>query len=315
MIVLWVVALLVLLAASFAFSLRTEIRLTMGVVDRARAAAAAEGAIRRAVVELNERRKSRQSQPASSWRFLFDDIQIELVTQAENARIDLNAAPAPLLEGLVESAGRSLENADPERAKAVADAILDWRDPDDRARPFGAEERAYRAAGRELGPRDQAFLSVNELGQVLGVEPELFQVLRPLVTVYSWSPKVDPMSASRHVLLAVPGMEEARVDEFIAARMAEDAGPEALSVLADAEQRRYLARGRSGIYTIAARATTAAGVTAIRRVVVKVSGNRKKPLSVLAWFEDGPEIFDNTLSPVNEELDDVPNTGELSSVQ
>ena len=61
----------------------------------------------------------------------------------ESARIDINAAPTPLLKGLLQNVG----GLDADAAQHVVDAILDWRDADDLKRPNGAEAPDYRRPG------------------------------------------------------------------------------------------------------------------------------------------------------------------------
>lgn len=92
---------------------------------------------------------------------------------------------------------------DGERADSLIDALLDWRDEDDSARPFGAEREWYRSARRPL-PRDGPISHVAELrfirgfgelamlDSILGVEPE--RVL--------WT------RAPRAVLATLPGMTD-----------------------------------------------------------------------------------------------------------
>jgi general secretion pathway protein K len=279
-VVLWGVVLLTLLATSFSFSLRTEARLTTALIERARAGAAAEAGVHRLMATLagTDRRRFE----ALDARMHFDGMDVVLRMEPENARIDLNAAPAALLEGLVRRAAAGLaEDID---AGAVVDAILDWRDTDSVPRPRGAEASDYESAGLAMHPRNSALLSVSELSQVRGVSPELYQALAPLVTVYAWSPRVDALSASREVLLAVPGLAEASVQAFLAQRR-EDANPRrAMTLLAGAE--RYVASAGSGVFSLAARASGADGVNVSRRAVVKLTGSSTRPVSVLAWFED-----------------------------
>ncbi len=67
----------------------------------------------------------------------------------------------------------------------LVDAILDWRDPDDLHLVNGAEDEQYAAAGLPYGAKDGPFDSVEELGQVMGFDRELYQALAPALTVTS----------------------------------------------------------------------------------------------------------------------------------
>lgn len=298
-VVLWGVALLAMLATGFSFSIRTETRLALSSVERARAAAAADAGVRRLLAVLASSNARRA--PILELRMRFDDIDVALHLMPENARVDLNAAPGPLIEGLVAQVARRV--APEMSARAVADAILDWRDTDSRVRPMGAEAADYQAAGRAYGPRNGAFLSVSELTRVLGVTPALYEGLAPLLTVYAWSPQVDALSASREVLLAVPGLSESAVDEFLDARAQQPLDARrAFALLAGAE--RYLARAAAGgVYSLSARAVLPSGVQASRRAVVKVTAGAAQPISILGWFEEhspdpGPVPALDTPGPV-----------------
>jgi DNA uptake protein ComE-like DNA-binding protein len=55
----------------------------------------------------------------------------------------------------------------------VADAILDWLDPDDQPRQFGAEDETYRQYDPPYAPRNGPLASLDELLLVRGVTPEL----------------------------------------------------------------------------------------------------------------------------------------------
>ena len=281
-VVLWAAALMTLLAASFAFSLRTEARLAGGIIDRAAAGAAAEAGLARLMAVLVS--AERGGPGVVKGKMTFEGMEVNLSMTSENARVDLNAAPPALLEGLLEQAVR--ETGSTVSARALTDAVVDWRDADDTRRDQGAEEKDYEAAGLDVRPRNGAFLSVSELAQVMGMEPRVFEHLEPLVTVYAWSPQVEAMGAQRAVLLALPGLSEAQVEGFLAARAEEEQGRAALGMLSGAG--RYLARSGGSVYALVARATAPSGVAASRRAVVKLNAGRGQRLSVVAWFQQAP---------------------------
>ena len=181
------------------------------------------------------------------------------------------------------------------QASHIADAILDWRDPDHRVRPAGAEDRHYRSDGQAFGSRDGAFLSVAELDQVLGVDAQTYARLASTVTVYSWAPQVDPMTAPRAVLLAVPGLGADKVDPSLAAReavyaaQAHGGGPvPRLPVELLSAGARYLSRADSRVYTVDAEGELPGGARASRRAVIQLTGDARRPFSVLAWFDSIP---------------------------
>ncbi len=297
-IVLWAGVLLSVIAASFAFSMRIETRLAGNLVERARAEAIADAGIRRGIVALlADPSGPRWIADGRLYELPFADGSMQIRLLSENGKIDLNGAPEALIRGLLRSVAESGEIADAQRAQHIAGAILDWRDPDQRARPDGAEDRHYKASGRPFGSRDGAFLSVAELNQVLPVDDQAYARLAPWMTVYSWAPQVDPMTASRQVLLAVPGLDAGVVDPFIAAREASyadqsaDGGPRSrlpLELLSAGA--RYLSRADSRVYTVEAVGELSAGARASRRAVVQLTGDARKPYTVVAWFDSIPNF-------------------------
>lgn len=134
----------------------------------------------------------------------------------EERRLSLNGADAASLARLCEQAG----GVRPDQARQVADAILDWRDEDEDARPDGAEDFEYRGSAEGYACKDAPFEHVEELLLVRGVTPELYQRLLPYVTVYG-SGWVNLNTASATVLAAL-GLNQAGVDGFLAFRDGED---------------------------------------------------------------------------------------------
>lgn len=279
--VLWGVTLLAVVAGSLGYSLRSESRLTGNYLMGARAAALAEGGIYQGILALLEGRDETQWLPDGQEREVTAPSagHVLVSLQAERGKVDLNQAPKDLVERLVLA-------VDPEAdAEAVAGAIVDWRDPDDDRQPGGAEDSDYRAAGLNYAARDGPFTSVQELQQVLGVTPELYQVLRELVTVHGGQASVDPLVAPRTVLLALPGMDESAVEELLAWResiMGEEGMPvlPPAAILGDLR----LSPSQSGIYTVLSRGITPEGGRAGYRVVVRLGGNGEVPYTVLQWL-------------------------------
>lgn len=299
-IVLWAGVLLAVIAASFAFSMRVETRLAGNLVERAKAQAIADAGVHRAILGLlADARTRRWIADGRSYELPFGDGRMRFRLQSENGKVDLNGAPEALVQGLMSSLAQAGHLEDARQAESIAAAILDWRDPDHRVRPGGAEDRHYRAAGEVFGARDGAFLSVAEINQVLGVDARLYERLAPLVTVYSWAPQVDPMTAPREVLLAVPGLDAAAVEAFVAARESiyalQDAGAESaeplprLPVELLSAGARYLSRADSRVYTVDAEGELAGGARASRRAVVQLTGDARRPFAILAWFDSIPD--------------------------
>jgi general secretion pathway protein K len=95
-------------------------------------------------------------------------------------------------------------------ADRLAQAIADWRDPDDLHRARGGERDAYLAAGAPTLPRNGPFQTLPELRSVRGMTPALYDRMRPHLTLLG-SGQINLNLADRPVLLALPGMTEEAV--------------------------------------------------------------------------------------------------------
>ncbi|MCC6194308.1 MAG: general secretion pathway protein GspK [Burkholderiales bacterium] len=278
-VVLWLTIMLAVIASGFAFSMRSEALSARNSLSLAKARHAANGAVERVAFELSRPRM------ASSWladgqahTWQDGDLAIYAVAVDESARIDLNAAPEALLRGLLENVG----GADPEASRRIADAIADWRDPDDLKRPNGAEEADYRAAGQKYKPANAPFETVSELARVLGVTPALYARIADSLTVQSRQPGINAQLAPRDVLLALPGATPEMVDTYLAQR--EEARKQKLPV-APFPAASNFAAGAVPVWRIRAIVTAPDGVTFVRDAVLRPSGDARRPLLVLGWQE------------------------------
>lgn len=277
--VLWVTTLLAVLAAGLASSSRTEVVLARNQLANAKAEALADAGVFRAIMGLLD------FDPATGWRaskavrrINFEDGMVRLAIEDEEAKIDLNVAPLELFAGLL----RALGMAD-EPALVLADRLGDFRDPDDEPLPLGAESAAYADAGLPHGPKNGPMIATSELLQMLGMTPELYDRLRPHVTVFSGSEGIDPLYASRTVLAAVPGMTPELVEAFAAAGPEDDPFSEVTDdeALFDAEV--YFLFSREVIYNVRAEGRSAEGGVFVREAVIDLGGDAGRPYRVLAW--------------------------------
>lgn len=88
----------------------------------------------------------------------------------ECAKLNLNTLP---LKPSERPAARQRLLALPGITVQIADAILDWMDPDDDVSEFGAETSWYTAQSPPRRPRQGPFQRLEELLQVRGITPEL----------------------------------------------------------------------------------------------------------------------------------------------
>lgn len=213
--VLWFVALLSILAIGFSRSVRTEIKIAHNLMEDTRDRHLAEAAVQMGIHELL---KSDQDEFPSlvsgvSKGFLFDGRKLSYAIQDERGKVDLNQAPDELLLNLLQLAG-----AEDSQASGILDAIADWRDDNDLRRLNGAELEDYEEAGLKAFPSNRAFVSIAELQQVIGIDTELYNSLKPNITVHGFNEQINPQSAPKKVLEALPEVSTAEIDEIIAAR-------------------------------------------------------------------------------------------------
>ncbi|HET7728652.1 MAG TPA: hypothetical protein VFK48_01345 [Usitatibacter sp.] len=277
--VLWVSVLLTVIASSFIMERRTESMIVANSAAIARAEAAANAGVMRAVHELY-----RGESAPEPWRrdgarheFSFDGIPVTVEIVDESAKIDINTAADPLLLGLLRASGLKEDEA-----AQLLDAIVDWRDPDSLKRPNGAEEGDYRAAGLAYKPANTAFQAIEELQLVLGMRPDIYRRLAPLVTVFSRQPGVNARVASREVLLAIPGTTAELVDQYIAQR---EAAREQKLPLPAFPQAGGFGIAESLISTVRSRARTEDGVVYMREAAALLRPTPRKPVTFIAWRE------------------------------
>ena len=304
--VMWVAILLTVIAASFMIEARTDTLVLRNSVASARAEAAADAGVHRAVYELY-----RTDQGPDQWRrdgstreWTFDGIPVRIELRDESGKIDINTASDPLLRGLLLSVGLS-----DEEASKLQDAILDWRDADTLKRLNGAEEPEYRAAGLPYKPANAPFQAIEELQLVLGMRPHIYRRLAPSITVFSRQPGVNVQIASREVLLAIPGVTAQIVDEFIAGREQALAQGLPLPMLREGS-------GFNAGYTMAATVRSEArledGTVFVREAVALLRPTPRKPVTFLAWRELSPSTATDSPNPENTAAADAAAKGGRS---
>ncbi len=181
--VLWLLALLTLVTMVLLTAVRLDVRTTGQLTQHAEAEALADGLMRLVALRLGDRDR----RPLADAGLARDgtplicghgDAAVAIAVTDVGGLVDLNAASASLLEWLLRGLGVA-----PEKAVALAAAIVDFRDVDDVPGVNGAESAAYRAAGLGHGPKNAPFETVTELDQVLGMDVALLNRLRYRVTV------------------------------------------------------------------------------------------------------------------------------------
>jgi general secretion pathway protein K len=270
--------LLALMAQSFTSDVRTETQLTRNLMANGEARALADAAVHAAIDRLlRERSDANRAYDGSPYRTTLGGASVEVAIQDESGKIDLNAAPAQLLEKLFTGSGM-----EPDAARALVDAVADWRDRDTLRRLNGAEQGDYRLADRPYEPKNKAFDSIAELRLVLGVSPSLFERIRDAITVHSRRRGIDPRSATPTVLAALLG-DDSRARDVIEARRGAESTPATVAALTPDIPRTFVARSPRNTFTIRAVAKTAAGATFAREAIIRIAARKGRPFTTLGW--------------------------------
>lgn len=306
---LWVLTLLSLVSAAFMADSRTTSKLAWNLAENARAEALADAGLYRAIAALLDPDPARQPRvDGVTYRWRFGGGEILISIQDEAGKIDLNKASDQLLEGLFLSVGTEAG-----MAKKLVQAIRDFADEDQLKNADGAEDDDYRAVELMDGAKDAPFDTVPELQQVLGMNLDLYERVAPVLTVYSGRRSIDPKTAPREALLALPGAKPEQVDTLIASRTStmnkhqprrgdhpsSDALEQSEAVdqyatresgifddAVSAEEASVDLNGHAragGVYSITAVASTPDGGTFGRLAIVRLTGDPLQPFVFLEW--------------------------------
>ena len=277
-IVLWVTTLLMLIASSFIYAMRTDVGIVTNSMARAKLEVAADAAVQRAIFDMLKPpqlpNRWTTDGVAQSWEYRGVAVDVSMLD--ESGKIDVNTASDALMRGMFLAQGLKEDDA-----AALVDAVLDWRDADSLKRLRGAEEAEYVAAGYTYKPANAAFQSIEELRLVMGVTPELFNKVAPLITIYSRQPGINASIAARGVLRALPGATDEAVDQYVAQREQARAAKLPLPQFAPSAPYSSFA---NGIVIVRAVATDGAA-NFVREAVVMRLPTPKRPYTFLRWKE------------------------------
>ena len=251
--VLWVIAILSVVALEFCFAMRTEIHITNNYKDELQLYAMAEGGVQRAILELIYKHDTRVQQvrkapkleevpevPADKEEWVadgrpylvpFEQGTCEIKMMSEAGKVNINIVSESRLRKIIDLLGLEGEARD-----IVVDSILDWRDPNDFHRVNGAEDEYYQSLKEPYHCKNGNLDSVEELLLVRGVTPDLFYGrngskkeeeeekkadrvgLRDLFSIYSAGEQVDINSATPVVLKVILGIPTEVSQQIVKAR-------------------------------------------------------------------------------------------------
>ncbi len=280
-VVLWILVLLSITVGIFAILARTEGLQARFLFDETAARYAAEAGIHRAVFEMRSSdMETRWVPDGRPYQMPFGEAEVEIRITDESGKINLNSADAELLTDFFIS--RGVEELE---ALHLADAILDWRDPDDMPRLYGAEIDDYHAAGYPYGPANENFRSVDELQQVIGMTWELFQRVESYLTVHSGRGQINPAFASPEVLAAMPDMDQEAAQMFVEERWQFHPADQQALMLPNGQMVNLQGGGRT--FSIRSRATLDNGIwSEIEATVSLGTDTRGRPFRIQRWRDN-----------------------------
>lgn len=205
-IVIWIVTVLVIFVVGLSALVASRLNTFKYFRDTNRAYFVALGAVNKAIAEVNKEAKiswyDSLSEPWSNNPLEFQEILIgggvgrvsyEYPTPAgatenitfygaadEERRININKVNATVLQTLLVKVGEVETN----KALALADAIIDWRDEDNTPRPYGVENDYYITLKPPYPSKDKDFEIPEELLLVKGMTPEIYNKIKDMVTVW-----------------------------------------------------------------------------------------------------------------------------------
>lgn len=269
--VLWVLAIVSVMALSLATDSRNALRAASGAVALARARAIAEAGVSMALLDVL------RADPAAPWpadgrvhRLSFDGAVIDVAVRDEGGKVDLNNAAPPLLRAMLRAAGINGPRADDILAQ-----IIDWRTP-----RRGAALTPY--PGRRYGPQHAPFADIDELRLLPAVRHDDYQRMRPFVTVWSRSSTINPRTAPLRLLAALPGIDADRLAAFASAREGDPLRTGGLSASLGAIQA-YASDGASDAFTISATARLGDGTVFVREAAVTLAPDAPTVFTLESW--------------------------------
>ncbi|MFH1148517.1 MAG: general secretion pathway protein GspK [Pseudomonadota bacterium] len=213
--VLWVIALLTVMALEFSYAMRTEVDIWTNYKDELKGYFLARAGVERALLEITRFHKTgtavlaqengEEEKPeeenelwvpdGSPHEVSMNEGDFKVSVEDEGGKLNINRASEDALRDL-------MGNLDipPEEAGIIADSILDWRDQDNLHRLNGAEDDYYAALPDPYECKDGEFDAVEELLLVKGITPEIYRKFADKLTVYTQNDTINVNTASPAVL-------------------------------------------------------------------------------------------------------------------
>ena len=260
--VLWILGMLAV-ALSTASLFTTNSMATISLVHgRVQAEALVRAGVESAVYRI--RTSSNGLALEGHERVLLTNAYADVSWASEAGRLDINLAPGDLISSLLVRMG-----AEPRDADIIAANIVDRR------RQGPVQQSAIRPAN--MTP----FRHFRELAG-LGIPDSLLTRIKPFLTVYSGTAKIDPRVASIDLLASLPGLTEARMRGLADLRIARSSDPNSW-VAEAAEAASYLQFAPSKVMRLRIDGRGNAGSRRLAEIVAILFSDDREPYRILDW--------------------------------
>ena len=237
-----------------------------------------------AAIELTayrQQKTSALSRPShGSFGFRLGQANVEVEFHSETARIDLNAAPKPVLAGLFVTLGARSEDAETyaDRSHCLANGSC-------KRAGFG-DLRTTECLAWVINRVGGKFPHPNELSLVRDLPPALVERALPFVTTYSGSSQINVLDAAPEVIASLPGMTRDGLDAFLAQRQSSSNAKQLLPTTTQ----QFVTLESNQTFRVKVR-TFDSGRIASAEVVILLFDDGDQPFAILSWRDQSTGLL------------------------
>lgn len=210
--VLSVLAVIILLAGNFSMSVRRDSEVVSAIAEGVQLNYTADAGVQYALYAIRDNNEeTKWEADGRPYQVTIDGVQVTVRVLSESGKLDINKSSDEMLTEFFTNTG-----LDEEAAARLARDVKYWRSTQQSVDIVDVyNDDDYEADGRQI-PAHRPFVSIDEIGQVMGMTPALFTQIKPMITVYGGR-KVDVMSASTDLMIAL-GLTAEQALAVVAAR-------------------------------------------------------------------------------------------------
>lgn len=251
-----------LLAVTLTAETRTEIRIARNVASGFQSQLAVDAALYRTILEMGSPGDQRTWLPDGKPHTVhFEGLDLEVSVTAEASKINVHVVPNPPIQRLLRLACASERQSD-SLAAGIARAL------GKEAIPAGAGEATPGAEPPHGSTRSDRLRTLSELRRLSGMTEDLYQRLRPFLTVHGYHQVPELRFAAPQVISATLGDAAASAH----------GGP--------ADQSLTSSLPLAGLFTIRARVISDGHPPSLTEAIVYITGQRAEPFRMLELRRD-----------------------------